>query len=187
MNAVTKIHPQSRVIQSQEPQLSDRLQELLRSGESKIVGPKTAATLRQWIREAEAYEASLELPTIERIENLVGRLSLATAKRKLAEKEAAEIHDLYWRALRNLPLIDLAAAFDELLRTATFLPVPAEIHTKAKAIGAARGYAISRAKHLVWRHEREYIPPPADLVTAEELAEIKRQAGIGREISGAPA
>lgn len=185
MNAVTKLNPQSRAIHSSEPQLDDRLHALLRSGESKIIGPKTAATLRQWIIEAEAYEASLERPTIERIENLIGRLSLATAKRKLADDEATEMHDLYWRALRNLPIIDLGAAFDELLRTATFLPVPAEIHTKAKAIGAARGYAISRAKHLVWRHEREYIPPPADLVTAEELAEIKRQAGIGPEISEA--
>lgn len=185
MNAVTKINTQARAILSQPPQLDDRLNALLRSGESKIIGPKTASTLKQWLLDAQAFEEALEMPTPDRVEALVGRLSLATAKRKITGDEAEEILNLYWRALKDTPIIDLAAAFDELLRTSTFLPVPAEIHTKAAAIRAARRYAISRARHLIWRHEREYIPPPSDLITAAELAEIKRQAGISEKFCGA--
>lgn len=186
MDNVTPFKPKNPATLSQPPQLDARLDALLLSGESKIIGPKAAQALRQWIADAEAFEARLAMPTPDRVESLVGRLSLATAKRKIAQAEAEEIHDLYWRALKDMPLVDLAAAFDDLLKSATFLPTPAEIHTKAATFRAARRYAISRARHLVWRHSVEWVPVPADLVTAADLAAIKAKTaqslGIGQRL-----
>ena len=157
------------------PQPPDRLNALLLSGDNPVVGPNTATALRGWIGQAEAYEASLERPTRDRIETMVGRLSIATIKRNMADAEAHEAHDLYHRVLRDLPVIDLAAAFDELLRTAKFMPKPAEIHAAAAIHTKRRAYRISRARHLVWKHETEWKPPftPAD---ATEVAGLIAQA-----------
>lgn len=149
--------------------------------ESPVVGPKTATGLRTWINEAEAFEATLELPTRERIENMVGLLSTATAVRHTSTAEAKAALDLYWRALRVVPLADLNACFDDLLRRSTFLPKPAEIYAAANRITNLRRFRISRAKHLVWVHKHQWTPPVNDRVTPEDIAAIKAQ--VARQIT----
>lgn len=166
----------SPAIRSPEPPLNDKLVALLVSGESKIIGPNTAAALREWIPQAEAWEAALERPTRERLESMIARLSVATAKAKMSPAEAQEAHELYWAVLAPVPLIDLAAAYRELLRTATFMPKPAEILSIAQRPASLRAYRISRAKHLVWKHEVEWVPPVTEPVSIADVRAVMARA-----------
>lgn len=117
------------------------------------------------------------MPSPERIENLVARLALATKERQLSKIEAKERFDLYWRALSDVPLPDLAKAFDQILKTATFMPTPGEVRTIASRHTALRSFRESRARHLVWLHENKWQAPIAeeDLVRPEDIAAIKEQ------------
>jgi hypothetical protein len=156
------------------PPLNSKLSGLLLGPDSPVVGPNTAAALREWYTAAEAHEAALELPDAGRIENMVSRLATATAFRKLSKDEAKEVHGLYRRALSDLPLVDLATAFDKLLRTSTFMPKPAEMRAEANLAGSKRRYPVSRARFLVWRHDTLW-HPPVEVVTPEEMAEVRAQ------------
>ena len=155
--------------------MSDKLSALLSSGDSPVIGPNNAQALREWIAEAEAFEASLERPTEERVENMISRLATATAFRHTSTKEAREAHEVYWRTLRDTPLIDLAAAFNELIRTSTFMPKPAEIFAEAKRHTLRRAFRLSRARHLVWKHDVQWTPPvgaSADAETSTIIAKV---------------
>lgn len=160
----------SRAILSCEPLLSDKLSALLVSSDSPVVGPNTVAELRAWIA---VPRTEPDLPTMERVENLVARLSLATKERAASPAEAKERLDLYWRVLHDVPLIDLARAFDKILATMTFMPTPAEVRRAADRFTVMRSYRLSRARHLIWLHETQYVPPVDDPVTAEDIAAIR--------------
>ena len=133
------------ILSSPQP-LSAKLSALINSGESPIVGPNTATELRNWLA---IPEPQLEMPTEDRIDTMIARLSLATKERRSSYGEAKERLIIYWRALRDIPLVDLAAAFDELIKSQTFMPTPAEIRKAAFAFTAKRNFTRSRAKHLV--------------------------------------
>jgi hypothetical protein len=55
---------------------------------------------------------------------MIGKLAMATAQPKSSDAEASEQLELYWLALRDLPVDDLRAAFVELLRSASSCPSP---------------------------------------------------------------
>lgn len=184
MNAVTKMSPSNLATLSSVPPLSEKLSVLLLSGDSPVIGPSAATELRAWLAAIEAY-GQPPTPSIDDVENVVSRLSLATKERALTVEENKERLELYWRALNDVPRADLTRAFDVLIRTSKWMPTPAEIHAEAKRHAAKRDYRISRARHLIWKHDREYIAPPADRVTPEEIAQIKRAAGIGEEVDSA--
>lgn len=162
----------SPAILSLEPPLSDKLSALLLSGDSPVVGLNTSTDLRNWLA---APRDEPELPTVERMENLIARLSLATKERATSASEARERLDLYWRALRDIPLIDLGRAFDQLLRTMTFMPTPAEVRKAALRFTSKRGFMLSRARHLVWLHDTKFIAevPPEQAISQAEMDEIK--------------
>lgn len=143
--------------------LSDPLLDLLMSGDRAVVGPKTAAELRLFSAQPEPPP-----PSKDDVEKMIGALSLATAKAKTSPQEAAAQHDLYWLALKDIPLADLRAAFAGLVRTATFMPKPAEIRAAALRPGSRRRYARSRAQHLVWLHEHEW-EDPAPVAPPDEV------------------
>lgn len=109
---------------------------------------------------------------------LVAELSLATSQGKMSEDEAGALLELYWRALKDVPLIDLRRGAAKLLKTSKFRPTPAEFRTAAMLAGAPRKYAKSRARFLVFKHETEWVPPldPSDIPTPEEMEAIKAQA-----------
>lgn len=111
---------------------------------------------------------------------MIGKLAMATAQAKVSDAEAEERVAMYWLALRDLPVADLRVAFLDLLRTATFLPTPAEVRTAALKAGALRRYAKSRARHLVWKHEQEW-KPADDVVPPEELRALLAGVKIGSE------
>lgn len=174
MNALTKIQTNLPTRRS-EPPLSDRLSALLDSGDSPVIGPKSAAALQQWLDAAPV----LDLITEARLDNLVSRLALATKERKLSDKEATERLDLFWSVLRGLPIVDLGLAAKDLLRTHTFMPAPAEVYRRAAAHRAKREYRKSRARHLIWKHGVEYRNPTPGMTDEgrERFAEILAKAG----------
>jgi hypothetical protein len=141
-----------------------KLSELLLSGDSPVVGPKSAAALRALIEQPDPPLASQP-----QVETMIGKLAMATAQAKVSEAEAEVRFEMYWMALRDLPLDDLRAAFVELVRTATFLPTPAEVRSATIRQGALRRYAKSRARHLVWKHETEWKPEQKDWVDPAEV------------------
>lgn len=112
---------------------------------------------------------------MDRIDVMVSRLSLATKERAASAAEAKERLDLYWRVLRDCAMGDLAKAFDDLLRTKTFMPTPAEVFAAAQTHKAKRDWCKSRARHLVWKHRQEYQKPIPDdqRITAEEFAALR--------------
>lgn len=144
------------------------------SSDSPVVGPKSAAALKAFAEQPEPPVADRE-----QVETLVGKLAMATAQPKVSEAEAGARVELYWLALRDLPVDDLRAGFLDLLRGCTFLPTPAEVRTAALRHGAIRKYAKSRAKHLAWKHETEW-QPPAELIDPAEvhalMAEVAKAA-----------
>ena len=109
--ATTTAQATSLSTHSSEPPLSDKLSALLTAKDSPVVGPITAMALREWLA---APRTDPDLPTAERVENMIARLSLATKERAVSEREAKERLDLYWRALRDVPLVDLGRAFDDI-------------------------------------------------------------------------
>jgi hypothetical protein len=147
--------------------LSDKLHALLRSVESPIVGPDTAAKLLAF---SAAPEPSLaEMPQVD---SMIVKLALAPAQAKLSKVEANERLELYWLALKHIPLLDLRSAFEQLLKSSKFLPTPAEVHAAAWLAGAPRRHAKSRAKHLAWKHSVEW-RSPVEPITPEEAREVR--------------
>lgn len=153
--------------------LDAKLAELVLSWDSPVVGPKSAAALQ-------AYAAQPEPPLADRaqVETLVGKLAMATAQPKTSEAEATARIELYWLALRDLPVDDLRAGFVDLVRACTFLPTPAEVRTAAQRHGALRRHTKSRARYLAWKHEQEWRPSNDDRVDpAEVRALLARHEG----------
>lgn len=144
----------------------ERLNELLLSTDNPVVGPKTAAALTAFAAEPEPPTA-----TEQQVETMIGKLAMATAQTKVSAAEAEGRLELYWLALRDIPLDDLRGAFVELVRTCTFLPTPAEVRKAASLKGAVRRHAKSRARCLVKLHEREW-REPAEQVRPEEVRAV---------------
>lgn len=155
--------------------LDEKLNDLLLSGDSPVVGPKTAAALQAFAAEPEP-----PLATEPEVERMVAKLAMATAQAKVSEREVEERVSMYWLALKDLSVADLRGAFVDLLRTSTFLPTPAEVRTAALKAGALRRYAKSRARHLAWKHEQEW-QPSGDTVPPEELQALLANVKTGSE------
>ncbi len=136
--------------------------------DSPVVGPKTAAQLRAFLAMPDVHA----MPEREQMDMMIGRLALATAQAKVSEAEANERLEAYWLALHDLPLEDLRWAYAELVKTATFLPTPAEIRAKAQYPGAMRAFRRTRAQMLLTKHEGEW-SEPVEYVKPEEIAQIK--------------
>lgn len=151
------------------PSLPSKLHALLMSGDSPIVGPETAKQLTEFAAAPEP-----ELARRDQVEVMIGKLAMATAQAKVSQAEAAERIELYWLALRDLPADDLRAAFLEILRTAKFLPTPAEIREAAMRAGSSRRYAKSRAKFLAWKHLVEW-REPVKSISPEEFQQLKAE------------
>lgn len=146
--------------------LDEKLTALVLGSDSPVVGPASASQLR-------AYAEQPEPPLADQaqVETMIGKLAIATAQPKVSEAEAAARVDLYWLALRDLPVDDLRAAFVELVKTATFLPTPAEVRTAAVKQGSPRRFAKSRARYLAMLHDTKWKPPvpEADMVDPAEV------------------
>jgi hypothetical protein len=150
------------------------------SGEDMLVGPKTAQALRDYL--AGPWQ-DREMPTEERVDTMIARLSMATKERPLSDDEAAERLTLFWRVLRDLPVVDLAAGFDYLLKTKTFMPTPAEVFAACNLHQARREFRKHRARVLIRQHESDWRAPIPDTerVTPEEFQALMAGIKIGGE------
>ena len=151
-----------------------KLEELLMGDHLPTIGPKTAEMLQQYVDAARP-----PMPEREQVEVMIAKLSLATANQKRSVEEEAERLELYWMTLRIYPLVDLRSAFIKLLRTCKFMPTPAEIDSIVQEEGSARRRRVVRARYLIQLHKRDYVPP-AEYVTAEELADLRSSLEIGK-------
>jgi len=169
MNAQLPATTKSRTPSSEQP-LPAKLNELVLSGDSPVVGPETAAQLREFAARPEPVP-----PTEDQVETMIGKLSMATAQARISDAEANARQEMYWLALRDIPADDLRAAFVDLLRTCKFMPTPAEIRSAAVSKGALRRYAKSRARFIAWKHSQDWTPS-TDLVPPEELRTLMARA-----------
>ena len=138
--------------------------------DSPVVGPNTAAQLREFVAAPDVQA----MPERSQVATMIGRLALATAQAKVSEAEAEERMAAYWLALHDIPIDDLRWAYGELVKGATFLPTPAEIRAKALIPSAMRAFRKTRARMLIAKHEREW-RPPVEYVKPEEIAAIKSE------------
>jgi len=136
------------------------------STDSPVVGPKTAKQLAAFADEPEPPLASRD-----QVDVMITKIAIGTAQARTTDAEASEKLEMYWLALRDIPLDDLRWAFGEIIKTATFLPVPAEVRAVALKPGLKRQNMKSRARYLAWKHDQEWAPPipDDDLVDLGEL------------------
>ena len=153
--------------------LSDKLNALVWGTDSPVVGPKSAAALRAYAEQPEP-----PLPQQSQVEVMIGKLAITTAQTKVSHAEATERLELYWFALKDVPLADLRWAFGELVKSATFLPTPAEVRAVAMKPGAKRRHAKSRARHLAWKHEQEWTEPK-ELIAPGDVKALLASVSIG--------
>jgi hypothetical protein len=144
------------------------------SHDEPTIGPKSAEILQKFLDGPRP-----PMPEREQVDVMIAKLSLATANQKRSVDEEAERLELYWMTLRIYPLIDLRSGFLKLLRTCKFMPTPAEIDSVVQAEGSERRRKRARASYLLQIHKREYVPPQ-EYVTAEELAELRKNLQIGQ-------
>lgn len=152
--------------------LSDKLTALVMGTESPVVGPNTAKALREFSEQPEP-----PLPRREQVETMIGKLAIATAQPKVSQAEAGARLELYWLALRDIPLDDLRAGFIELVRTSTFLPTPAQVRKAAMHAGSPRIHAKSRARYLAMLHDWEWKPPLIDEADPKQVKDCLAKHG----------
>src|SRR3546814_4290296 len=85
----------------------------------------------------------------------------------LDDAEADARLEIYWSALRDIPLPDLRQAYDRLLKTSRFFPSIEEIRAAAHPSMSMRSYKRMRMQMLITRHDREWQPAGAPLTDAE--------------------
>ena len=171
------------VRQWQEPSLPEKLDALLDQRimlpDMPVIGPKSAAYLREYIA-----ACTPPAPTEDEFENMIGELSLVMVMPQASEVGEDARLEIYWRALSGHALPDLFAAFDQILRKCRFFPTIAEIEQIIAPIRAKRMARVNRAGLLLMKHEREWAPPAADVVSMEDVAALRREARDGLAAAG---
>lgn len=145
---------------------TEKLERLVNGSDNPVVGPKTALALGEFANLPEPPFA-----TEGDIGEMVAMLSMGKPKRPMTDEEAKANLIQYKQILTGARKADLDAAYEELLRTKTFMPTVAEVYECVKGFEARRRFRKSRARHLVALHEREWAPP-IEKMTAEDLAEV---------------
>ena len=173
-------HPRqnSQTTRSFEPPLPAGLSAALESGQSilelKVPGPTSTAKLRAFV----AFHAEQAMPGDEDIDTIVSGLALVLPRQKEDTSIAAVKLDTYCEALRDIPLADLRAARDHLVKTARWFPTISEIREAAQRTMGRRNAKIARAHLMIRRHEEEW-REPEPTITPEEFARMKRAIPFG--------
>lgn len=159
--------------------LSALLDQRLTLADLPIVGPVSAEQLRTYVEACQP-----PMPEPDQVNRMLTRLANMMPSPRLSDDEAAERMATYRRALSSHALPDLYAAFDQILRKCRFFPTIAEIEQIIAPIRAKRMARVNRAGLLLLKHEREWAPPVADVVSIEEVAALRREARDGLAVSG---
>lgn len=121
--------------------------------------------------------AGIPMPGPDDVDGMLTRLAIALPRSKTDMATADAKLDIYGEALDDVALPDLQAACAALIRTARFFPTVAEIRAAAAPTAQRRAWMLSRARMLIWRHDRHWRPEPPPLTEAEqrELSAILRR------------
>jgi hypothetical protein len=136
--------------------------------EVKVPGPTSTALLREFV----AHHSNQLMPSDEEIDTIVSGLALVLPRQKEDTSSAAVKLDTYCEALSDIPLADLRAARDHLVKTARWFPTIAEIRETAYRTMGKRTAKIARARLLIRRHEVEWTEP-GEMATAKDFARLK--------------
>ena len=79
----------------------------------------------------------------------------------------------YQEGLADIPLPDLHAACDQLVKSSTFMPKVAEIREAASRTMNRRLARQARCRMLVLRHERDWVDP-CDMLTPVDAANLSK-------------
>ena len=181
-------HPRqnNQMIRSFAPQLPAGLSAVLENGESilevKVPGPTSTALLREFVE----FHSDQVMPTEEEIDTIVSGLALVLPRKKEDTAIAAVKLDVYCKALADIPLADLEAARDHLVKTARFFPTVSEIREAAQRTLGKRNAKIARARLMIRRHEAEW-REPEPVMTPEEFAALKATLPVTIDASTEPA
>ncbi|WP_425482325.1 hypothetical protein [Altericroceibacterium indicum] len=126
-----------------------KLQDLLLSGESPVIGPKTAQRLQEYLDNI----PELPLASETDIEQQISLLSLAISGKRPSKEEALALLDIFKMVLKHVAKVDLQNGVTALLGRATFIPTPAEVLKAPLPFKAKREFVISRARHLIWKQQ----------------------------------
>ena len=159
--------------------LSGLLDQRLPLPDLPVIGPVSAGQLRAYVDACQP-----PMPELEQINRMLTRLANMMPSPRLSDDEAAERMATYRRALAGHALPDLYAAFDQILRKCRFFPTIAEIEQIIAPIRAKRMARVNRAGLLLMKHEREWTPPVADVVSIDEVAALRREARDGLAAAG---
>ena len=132
-------------------------------------GPTSTAQLREFV----AHHVEQRMPSEEEIDTIVSGLALVLPRQKEDTAIAAVKLDAYCKALSDIPVADLEAARDHLVKTARWFPTVSEIREAAQRTLGRRNAKIARARLMIRRHEEEW-REPQPLITPEEFARMKR-------------
>ena len=132
-------------------------------------GPISTEQLRAFI----AHHAEQRMPTDEEIDTIVSGLALVLPRQKEDTAIAAVKLDAYCKALSDIPVTDLEAARDHIVKTARWFPTISEIRDAAQRTMGRRNAKIARARIMIRRHEEEW-REPEPIITPEEFARMKR-------------
>lgn len=162
-----------------DPPLSGKLDRLINSNETPLVGPVTAKALREYSEAPEpplADEAS--------IRRMVGLLATGKGQRKMT-KEESEVHiGQFVRVLSKVPMVDLYAAYDDLLCGHKFMPDVSEVHKAASLHTSKRRFKKSRARFIALKHSREWVEPVAPLSGPEKAKLDAMLSSLGNRDDG---
>lgn len=136
-----------------------------------VVGPTTAGLLREYVATCQP-----PMPTPYHINRMLTRIANMVPSPRLSDEEAEERMNTYRRALATHALPDLHAAFDQILRKCRFFPTVAEIEEIIAPIRARRMARVNRAQSLIMKHEREWSTPVADVVSIDDVAQLRAEA-----------
>lgn len=136
-----------------------------------VVGPATAGHLRDYVSACQP-----PMPSPDQINRMLTRIANMVPSPRLSDEEAEERMATYRRTLAAHALPDLHAAFDQILRKCRFFPTIAEIEGIIAPIRARRMARVNRAQSLIMKHEREWSPPLADVVSIDDVAQLRAEA-----------
>src|SRR3546814_12387795 len=98
---------------------------------------------------------------------MLGKLAIALPKAKIDDAEADARLEIYWSALRDIPLPDLRQAYDRLLKTSRFFPTIEEIRAAAHPTMAMPSNNRMRKQMLRNRNDAEGQPDGEPLTDAK--------------------
>lgn len=146
------------------------------SGVYHIVTADEAAQLRAALVD---LERAVEPAAPERIEIMVGKLSIAFPRQNLSDAEAEVRLEQYVMGLDDIPPDLLELAYRQAIKTRTFFPTVAELRALCAGF-AMRHWRIARVRALLAsyeRHEATGLPHPDTLPARPDMPEAGERRG----------